>query len=364
MTGRQDISPVVSVKAENIQKDLQSYQGRDDMTRRQELIKQTKRAAISQKQPRPPLELYRPPKIVQKNGTKVHFADDNQLKRSPPPSMTALPLELKSALKRSKSFTADESRELEKTGFHREAFPLEYQGLIRQAVLDPNSLSYQKLMELVRLICSKAVESLQFSAPAAQLCFSIIEKEHDHTFLESLQNCCREWYNERDKLLRSSFLTPVGTTVSGLRRWTAYVSFLIELYRHVKNQHCQIIQPSGGNQVIGPHPNSPMGHLALTLQTLLYDCANIILKPPSLNSEGEIDILRQMLNMVGKQLEVDSPQRMQQLVSNLRDAFISPSISAQIRKTLLEVIELHASNWQLDLPQTMYYFPYTKLSFH
>lgn len=42
-------------------------------------------------------------------------------------------------------------------------------------ITDPNSLSCQKLMELVRLICSKAVEHVQYSGPAAHLCFSIIE---------------------------------------------------------------------------------------------------------------------------------------------------------------------------------------------
>ncbi|CAL1297703.1 unnamed protein product [Larinioides sclopetarius] len=397
MTGRQDIAPVASVKAENIHKDLQNFQGRDNILRSQDM-KPSKRSVTSSKSPRPPMEIYSPrnnlkkysmklgtsetvipdaPNNLQhshsskeiisgKNGTKVHFVEGHVTKKSSPPPSNALPLELKSALKRSKSFTADESpRGIESIGFEKDAFPLEYQGLIRRAVLDPNSLSCQKLMELVRLICCKAVESVQYATPAAQLCFSIIEKEHDHTFLESLQNCCREWYNERDKLLRAPFLTSVGTTAAGMRRWTAYLSFITELYLHVKNQHCQMIQSTNsGNltgQLLGPHPNSPMAHLALTLQTLLYESANIILKPPSLNCEGEIAILRKMLSSVGKQLEADCSQRMEQLVINLRDAFIYPSINAQIRKTLLELIELHASGWQLDLPQTLYYFPYTRL---
>ncbi|GFS65585.1 MIF4G domain-containing protein [Trichonephila inaurata madagascariensis] len=306
MTGRQDNAPVASVKAENLHKDLQNFQGRDNILRSQE-VKSPKRSGSTTKSPRPPMEIYSPRKIISKNGTKVHFVEGNVAKKPSPPPSTTLPVELKSALKRSKSFTADESRGIESIGFDRDAFPLEYQGLIRRAVLDPNSLSCQKLMELVRLICSKAVESVQYASPAAQLCFSIIEKEHDHTFLESLQNCCREWYNERDKLLRSPFLTSVGTTAAGMRRWTAYVSFLTELYLHVKNQHCQMIQPTQSGQLIGPHPNSPMAHLALTLQTLLYECANIILKPPSLNSEGEIGILRKMLSSVGKQLEPKGP---------------------------------------------------------
>ncbi|XP_035232104.1 MIF4G domain-containing protein A-like isoform X2 [Stegodyphus dumicola] len=364
MTGRQDNNPVASVKAENIQKDMQNFHGQEDRLQRQETTKQSKRSGQSSKSPRPPMEIYSPRKILSKNNSKVHFADSVTKKTSPPPS-TTLPSELKSALKRSKSFTASEANEIEMIGFERDAFPVEYQGLIRRAVLDPNALSCQKLMELVRLICCKAVEHVQYGAPAAQLCFSIIEKEHDHTFLESLQNCCREWYNERDKLLRSTFLTSVGMTAPGMRRWAAYVSFLTELFLLVKNQHCQMGEAvSGGNSpmnLMSPHPNSPMAHLALTLQTLLFECANVMLRPSSVNIEGEIEVLRRMLVTVGKQLEADAPQRMQHMVSNLRDAFVNPSINAQIRKILLEVIELHASNWQLDLPQTLYYFPYTRL---
>ncbi|XP_054718635.1 MIF4G domain-containing protein A-like isoform X2 [Uloborus diversus] len=365
MTGRQDVAPISSVKAESVHKNVHNFQGQEDVFRREDLLKQARRSGQTSKSSRPPMEIYSPRKIITKNGSKVHFAEGNVIKKSSPPPSNSLPVELKSALKRSKSFTANEPNELDVIGFEKDAFPVEFQGLIRRAVLDPNSLPCQKLMELVRLICSKAVEHIQYSEPAARLCFSIIEKEHDHTFLESLQNCCREWFNERDKLLRMPILLSTGTTTSGLRRWTAYVSFLTELYFRVKNQHCQVVPPNAtGNmpvQLIGPHPNSPMAHLALTLQTLLFECANIILKPPSLNSEAEVDVLRKMLVSVGKQLEADATMRMQHLVVNLHDAFVNPSINAHIRKTLLEIIELHASDWQLDLPQAVYYFPYTRL---
>lgn len=74
----------------------------------------------------------------------------------------------------------------------------------------------------------------------------------------------------------------------------------------------------------------------------------------------KIEILRRLLTTVGKELEQDAALRMQHLMCNLRDAFINPSINTHIRKTLLEVIELRASKWQLDLPQTLYYFPYTR----
>ncbi|KAG8185255.1 hypothetical protein JTE90_023870 [Oedothorax gibbosus] len=325
MTGREDNAPA---KLETNHKE--NYQGRDNALRSQE-IKQHKRSnGVPNKPLRPNMEIYRPRNNLTKNSVKhgveltnsgetvvspkttskellsskngvpkeVHFVDSPIPKKPPSPPMG----DLKSALKRSKSFTADEGMGM-LAGFDREAFPKEDQGLIRRAVLDPNSLSCQKLMELVRLICKKAIESAQFALPAAQLCFSIIEKEHDHTFLESLQNCCREWYNERDRLLRA----PVFSSQSGssMRRWTAYVSFLTELYLQLKGQ--QHHQPTG------PYPNSPMAHMALTLQTLLFECANIILRPPSINSEEEVGTLRRMLFSVGTHLQSDTSQRMDNL---------------------------------------------------
>ena len=75
--------------------------------------------------------------ILHKNGTKVHFAEGNVTKKSSitTSNSTHLPAELKSALKRSKSFTTSEISELEAIGFERDAFPMEYQGLIKRAVL-------------------------------------------------------------------------------------------------------------------------------------------------------------------------------------------------------------------------------------
>ena len=46
----------------------------------------------------------------------------------------------------------------------------------------------------------------------------------------------------------------------------------------------------------------------------------------------------------------------------MRDSFLG-TISAnnqQMRKSVLELIELRASSWKFDLQQSMYYFPYTK----
>ncbi|KAH9364990.1 hypothetical protein HPB48_015319 [Haemaphysalis longicornis] len=74
-----------------------------------------------------------------------------------------------------------------------------------------------------------------------------------------------------------------------------------------------------------------------------------------------MECLRSVLTIAGRAVERDAPQRMATLVGRLRQAFVQPGLSAQARKTLLELIELHASGWQLNLAQQLYYFPYTSL---
>ncbi|XP_003741755.1 MIF4G domain-containing protein A [Galendromus occidentalis] len=210
--------------------------------------------------------------------------------------------------------------------------------LVKKALSDPNMLTLMQIMEVVRSICGKATEGIQHAGPSAQLCLSIIEKENGVTFLESLLNSCREWYNDRDKLLRSP---QEGSAIP--KRWTAYVTFVAELYYRLRPQ--RLITPR-----------------AVTLCTLLYDCLELLLKPTSLKNPTELECLRTVLSVVGKQIDADAPQRMNNLVNHMRDSFLG-TISAnnqQMRKSILELIELRASSWQFDLQQSMYYFPYTK----
>ncbi|KAH8028358.1 hypothetical protein HPB51_016181 [Rhipicephalus microplus] len=75
----------------------------------------------------------------------------------------------------------------------------------------------------------------------------------------------------------------------------------------------------------------------------------------------QMECLRSVLTIAGRAVERDAPQRMAILVGRLREAFVQPGLSAQTRKTLLELLELHASGWQLNLAQQLYYFPYTSL---
>ncbi|XP_076331497.1 MIF4G domain-containing protein-like isoform X2 [Tachypleus tridentatus] len=357
-----------------------------------QLNKYTRKTALSSRY-RPSIELYQPPnvripddvtgftkqtsvnnsRVVQNNMLDVleavpHKTNSGEPKVHFQSGENKTSAHRFSALKRSKSFGGAEVIEMAATGFDRNGYPIEYQGLVKKALQDPNSLSSHQLMEVVRVLCNKAVQSVQNAEPAAQMCFTIILKDGSETFLESLLNSCREWYNERDKLLRS-YLTSCHSGSNGTRetskRWTAYIFFLTELFLRFKSLHRNVIQAMPfqvGDSGCYSTPTPAIEDRSLPLMMLIYECCEIILKPPSLNCLAEIECIRSVLTSAGPQLEIDSPQRMYQLISLMRDAFISPSVCARVRKTILELVELHASQWELDLPQTMYYFPYTSMS--
>ncbi|XP_064477918.1 MIF4G domain-containing protein-like isoform X2 [Ornithodoros turicata] len=340
------------------------YQMKEDALRRSETAKLARRVGMPNKSTKPTIEIYRPPGRSRTtvsdgrsldtcasagvrvnseacNGIPPYCQEEEEAPRTVhfqvPPAVGIK--EPRSALRRSKSFSHDEVAPLERGV----AFAPGCQELLKKALNDPNTMSSQQLMELVRAICTRATEGIQYAEPSAQLCLSIIEKERGETFVVSLVHACREWFNERDALLRGETATSIP------RRWTAYVTFLAELFLGLRKR----LPPSG--ETYRPASRT------LTLVMLLYDCCHIILKPPSLYNAAEMECLRSVLTISGKLLERESGQRMLMLVSAMRNAFLLPTLAAQIRKTLLELIELHASGWQFSLPQRAYHFPYTSI---
>lgn len=371
------------------------YQLKEDAMKRTETAKLARRVGLPNKSTKPTIEIYRPPGVrvsdlpqssedvapppppsnsshhhhhhnqhhhhhqaALMNGTNgigapsqqsaapraVHFQVPPVVLSSLPSSTKDPPVVGKSSLRRSKSFSHDEPAPA------NGSFPAEYQGLVKKALHDPNALSSHQLMELVRAICQRATEGIQNAEPSAQLCLSIIAKERGETFLESLLSACREWFNERDQLLR-----PLDATTTVPRRWTAYVCFLAELLLGLRGRSGSCASGSAGGR------GAPTASRTLCLVMLLCDCCHIILRPPSLGNPAEMECLRSVLTIAGRAVERDAPQRMATLVGRLREAFVQPGLSAQARKTLLELLELHASGWQLNLAQQLYYFPYTSL---
>lgn len=223
-------------------------------------------------------------------------------------------------------------------------FPPELKQIIDKASEDPNQLNARCLMELATHLMQRAVEGRRYALPISRLCISIIAKERKETFLEALLNTCRQWYQERDKVLG-----PHPNSKVPLRpKFTAFMAFLTEMFCQLKRRQLQLRTQCDGV----PPP--------LVLLTLLTKCCEDCVRPP-VRSLSEIECLFFVLTCVGKDLESQLPQQLDCLLSAVRDAFLNSSASAPaIRRTLLQLIELQASRWQLPGNTVLYYYPSSK----
>ncbi|KAL7045072.1 hypothetical protein ACKWTF_002148 [Chironomus riparius] len=223
-------------------------------------------------------------------------------------------------------------------------FSPEIMGMISEASDDPNQLNARCLMELATHCMNRAIEGRRYSLPISRLCISIISKEQKETFLEALLNLCRQYYQERDKVLGS-----IPNSKNPSRpRFTAFMAFLTEMFCQLKRRQLQLRTQCDG---ISP---------PLVLLTLLGKCCEDCVKSP-VRSLSEIECLFFVLTCIGKDLEMQIPQQLETLFINVRDAFLNSSASQPaVRRTLLQLIELQASKWQLPCNTVLYYYPSSK----
>jgi len=215
-------------------------------------------------------------------------------------------------------------------------FGKDMEEIIAQTLEDPNGLSARSHMELVRQIFTKVVETQKISELAAKFCIYIIERERKETFLESLLNTCQEWYHERDRIIKSE-------------KWAAFMSFLNELYGLLKRKQVHLQSKYEG---VAPK---------LVLLTLLAECCIVTLTKDQMSSIPETEVLFLVLTHIQRDLITEAPGQMSLIVNCLREAFLTADVPQQVRKTLLQLLELQSAGWQLPAEAVMYYYPGAKL---
>ncbi|XP_073956871.1 CBP80/20-dependent translation initiation factor isoform X2 [Choristoneura fumiferana] len=288
-------------------------------------------------------------------GPRVHFKLQPQQtfpekKKSPPSSLSngngkSIRPQFVPGLKRSKSLTSADALAsgMAALGLAADAgdlgnFPTEIQECIDKALEDPNAVCARTLMDAVGHLVSRAVESPRYALPAARRCIAVVEREQTETFLESLLNTCQQWYQDREKLL--------GTIVGGGRpRLMAFLSFLLEMYCQLRRR---AIQRRGASAQPGQ-----------VLLTLICKCCEDCIRQP-VPSAGDTENLFFVLTYIGRDLETQLPGDLERLLSAVRDAFLNTAAAPSIRRTLLQLIELHASRWQLPGCAVLYYYPSSK----
>lgn len=174
---------------------------------------------------------------------RVKFAPEPVV-HHPPQQKQQVPFMVPGPLQRSKSLTSADNlitRSMAGLSIGAEAgdigtFGPDVQAVIDKALADPNQLPARVLMELATQIMERAVEGRRFALPISRVCIQIIAKEKKETFLEAILNTCRQWYNERDKVLG----VPPNSKIPMRPRFTAFMSFLTEMFCQLKRRQLQL----------------------------------------------------------------------------------------------------------------------------
>jgi len=201
---------------------------------------------------------------------------------------------------------------------------------LEKVAANPTGCGARLVMEAVRELLSHVVMATRHADPGARYCLAVIEKEGNNgNFIETLQNTCQEYFQEKQSLL------PLTPPPHHPNKWLGYITFLLEMYSQLKRKRRSV---------------------STLLLSLLAECCIVTLsQPPSLQ---QTECLFFTLTVVGRDLETELPAVMSRVIAAARDALFETKLCVPaVRKTLLQLIEMNAANWQLSGTAVMYYHP-------
>nr|XP_056704210.1 CBP80/20-dependent translation initiation factor [Euleptes europaea] len=184
--------------------------------------------------------------------------------------------------------------------------------------------SEEMLGEIVKTIYQKAVTDRSFASTAAKLCDKMALFMVEGTkFRSLLLNMLQKDFTRREELQQSD-----------VERWLGFITFLCEVFGTMR---------------------SSTGEPFRVLVCPIYTCLRELLQSQDIKEDAVLCCSME-LQSTGRLLEEQLPEMMTELLATARDKMLCPSESMLTRSLLLEVIELHANNWNpLTATITQYY---------
>ncbi|XP_059505774.1 CBP80/20-dependent translation initiation factor isoform X5 [Stegostoma tigrinum] len=184
--------------------------------------------------------------------------------------------------------------------------------------------SEEMLSEIVKTIYHKAVTDRSFASTAARLCdkMSLFMVEGTK-FRSLLLNMLQKDFTVRDELQQTD-----------VEHWLGFITFLCEVFGIMR---------------------SNTGEPFRVLVCPIYTCLRELLQSQDVKEDAVLCCSME-LQSTGKLLEEQLPEMMTELLAAARDKMLGPSESALTRSLLLEVIELHANNWNPLTPTITQYY--------
>uniref|UniRef100_A0A8C3RA20 CBP80/20-dependent translation initiation factor n=1 Tax=Cyanoderma ruficeps TaxID=181631 RepID=A0A8C3RA20_9PASS len=174
--------------------------------------------------------------------------------------------------------------------------------------------SEEMLGEIVKTIYQKAVTDRSFASTAAKLCDKMALFMVEGTkFRSLLLNMLQKDFSMREELQQRD-----------VERWLGFITFLCEVFGTMRSS-----------------TGEPFRVLLLQSQDV---------------KEDAVLCCSMELQSTGRLLEEQLPEMMTELLAIARDKMLCPSESMLTRSLLLEVIELHANNWNPLTPTITQYY--------
>ncbi|KAF7243837.1 CBP80/20-dependent translation initiation factor [Varanus komodoensis] len=184
--------------------------------------------------------------------------------------------------------------------------------------------SEEMLGEIVKTIYQKAVTDRSFASTAAKLCDKMALFMVEGTkFRSLLLNMLQKDFTVREELQQSD-----------AERWLGFITFLCEVFSTMR---------------------SSTGEPFRVLVCPIYTCLRELLQSQDLREDAVLCCSME-LQSTGRLLEEQLPELMTELLAITRDKMLCPSESMLTRSLLLEVIELHANNWNPLTPTITQYY--------
>ncbi|CAL8279146.1 unnamed protein product [Merluccius merluccius] len=182
----------------------------------------------------------------------------------------------------------------------------------------------ESLAQVVATIYGKAASDRSFAATAAKLCDKMaLFMVQGTKFRSLLLNMLQKDFARREELQRAD--------VEG---WLGFITFLCEVFSTMRS-----------------NAGEPFRVLVLPI----YTCLRELLESTDVKEDAVICCSME-LQSAGRLLEAQLPELMTDLLAAARDKMLCPAESRLTRSLLMEVIELHAHQWNpLEALTTQYY---------
>ncbi|KAL4216761.1 hypothetical protein ACF0H5_024484 [Mactra antiquata] len=174
--------------------------------------------------------------------------------------------------------------------------------------------SDEDIKKVAEILYSKFTSDREYAKTGALICEELCKLEVNGTkFRSLLLSLVQKDYKDRNELRSKS-----------VSKFLNNLSFMSQIFGTMRTAGGEVFKP-----LVGP----------------LYECFNLVLDSQQCDSD-EFECLNELIQTIGRDLEQNDREGMEQIMVKIRSKIIRQGSSPQIRCILLEIIECYNRGWK------------------